>query len=158
MADKIIHLDIASLFILILILISLYTRRMSKGTTNHFFIALVIFALISGAVDIWAVLLDNADFANLALRTAAHSIFLLIYNAISPLFLMYVISLTNTWEKVTSNKIALCALLLPYLTVIGLLIANLSTNCVFGFVLLSPFANFVPKLKKVKDEAPTPYL
>lgn len=134
MADKIIHLDIASLFILILILISLYTRRMSKGTTNHFFIALVIFALISGAVDIWAVSLDNAGFTNLALRTAAHSIFLLIYNAISPLFLMYVISLTNTWEKVTSNKIALCALLLPYLTVIGLLIANLSTNCVFGFV------------------------
>lgn len=107
---------------------------MSKGTTNHFFIALVIMTILSGAADIWAVVLDNAGSLNLGLRTAAHTLYLLAYNTISPLFLMYVISLTSTWEKITSNKAAACALTLPYLGVIGLLVSNLFTHSIFTFV------------------------
>lgn len=117
-----------------IILISQFTRRMSKGTTNHFFIALVIMTILSGAADIWAVVLDNAGSLNLGLRTAAHTLYLLAYNTISPLFLMYVISLTNTWEKIASNKAAACALTLPYLGVIGLLVSNLFTHSIFTFV------------------------
>lgn len=131
---KLIHLDIAALLILVIILISQFTRRMSKGTTNHFFIALVIMTILSGADDIWAVVLDNAGSLNLGLRTAAHTLYLLAYNTISPLFLMYVISLTNTWEKIASNKAAACALTLPYLGVIGLLVSNLFTHSIFTFV------------------------
>lgn len=131
---KLIHLDIAALLILVIILISQFTRRMSKGTTNHFFIALVIMTILSGAADIWAVVLDNAGSLNLGLRTAAHTLYLLAYNTISPLFLMYVISLTSTWEKITSNKAAACALTLPYLGVIGLLVSNLFTHSIFTFV------------------------
>lgn len=117
-----------------IILISQFTRRMSKGTTNHFFIALVIMTILSGAADIWAVVLDNAGSLNLRLRTSAHTLYLLAYNTISPLFLMYVISLTSTWEKITSNKAAACALTLPYLGVIGLLVSNLFTHSIFTFV------------------------
>lgn len=131
---KLIHLDIAALLILVIILISQFIRRMSKGTTNHFFIALVIMTILSGAADIWAVVLDNAGSLNLGLRTAAHTLYLLAYNTISPLFLMYVISLTSTWEKITSNKAAACALTLPYLGVIGLLVSNLFTHSIFTFV------------------------
>ncbi len=131
---KLIHLDIAALLILVIILISQFTRRMSKGTTNHFFIALVIMTILSGAADIWAVVLENAGSLNLGLRTAAHTLYLLAYNTISPLFLMYVISLTSTWEKITSNKAAACALTLPYLGVIGLLVSNLFTHSIFTFV------------------------
>lgn len=131
---KLIHLDIAALLILVIILISQFTRRMSKGTTNHFFIALVIMTILSGAADIWAVVLDNAGSLNLGLRTAAHTLYLLAYNTISPLFLMYVISLTSTWEKITSNKAAACALALPYLGFIGLLVSNLFTHSIFTFV------------------------
>lgn len=131
---KLIHLDIAALLILVIILISQFTRRMSKGTTNHFFIALVIMTILSGAADIWAVVLDNAGSLNLRLCTSAHTLYLLAYNTISPLFLMYVISLTSTWEKITSNKAAACALTLPYLGVIGLLVSNLFTHSIFTFV------------------------
>lgn len=131
---KLIHLDIAALLILVIILISQFTRRMSKGTTNHFFIALVIMTILSGAADIWAVVLDNAGSLNLGLRTSAHTLYLLAYNTISPLFLMYVISLTSTWEKITSNKAAACALTLPYLGFIGLLVSNLFTHSIFTFV------------------------
>lgn len=117
-----------------IILISQFTRRMSKGTTNHFFIALVIMTILSGAADIWAVVLDNAGSLNLRLCTSAHTLYLLAYNTISPLFLMYVISLTSTWEKITSNKAAACALTLPYLGLIGLLVSNLFTHSIFTFV------------------------
>ena len=79
-------------------------------------------------------MLDNAGSLNLRLRTSAHTLYLLAYNTISPLFLMYVISLTSTWEKITSNKAAACALTLPYLGVIGLLVSNLFTHSIFTFV------------------------
>lgn len=90
--------------------------------------------ILSGAADIWAVVLDNAVALNLGLCTATHTLYLLAYNTIPPLFLMYVISLTSTWEKITSNKAAACALTLPYLGVIGLLVSNLFTHSIFTFV------------------------
>lgn len=90
--------------------------------------------ILSGAADIWAVVMDNAGTQNLGLRTAAHTLYLLAYNTNSPLFLMYVISLTSTWEKITSNKAAACALALPYLGFIGLLVSNLFTHSIFTFV------------------------
>ncbi len=130
---KLIHLDIAALLILVIILISQFTRRMSKGTTNHFFIALVIMTILSGAADIWAVVLDNAGSLNLGLRTAAHTLYLLAYNTISPLFLMYVIALQAHGKRSRQTRPPR-VLTLPYLGFIGLLVSNLFTHSIFTFV------------------------
>lgn len=133
MGEKLIQVDVVSLFILAMILISQFSRKMSRGTTNKIFITLVVITLLSGCADIWAVTLDNMKYPDLGVRQLSHFIFLLIYNTIPPFFLMYVISLSSAWAKITAHKASCALLILPYAAVVVLLILNFSTGCVFSF-------------------------
>ena len=149
MNEKLIQVDVVSLFILAMILISQFSRKMSKGTTNRFFIALVVITFLSGCADIWAVTLDNMNYPDLGVRQLSHFIFLLIYNTIPPFFLMYVISLTSAWAKITAHKATCTLLILPYASVIVLLVLNFNNGCVFSFengVFVSQRLSFVPYL------------
>ena len=99
MTEKLIHLDIVSLIFLTIILISQLSRKMYKGSTNKFFLSLLILTMLSAHTDIWSVVLDNINYPDIGLRMAVHSVDLLVYNAIPPFFLMYVISLTCACSK-----------------------------------------------------------
>lgn len=132
MTDTIIHLDIASLLILAIILISQLSRKMYKGSTNIFFIALIILTFLSSCMDIWAALLDNIGYPDAGVRILSHSLFLMFYNSIPPFFLMYVLSLSCAWAKVTSHKITQILLIIPYLASIGLIIVNIFTGFIFS--------------------------
>ena len=101
MTGKLVHLDIVSIIFLTIILISQLSRKMYKGSTNKFFLSLLILTMLSAYTDIWSVVLDNINYPDIGLRMAVHSVDLLVYNAIPPLFLMYVISLTCAWSKLT---------------------------------------------------------
>lgn len=131
MTDNIIHLDIASLLILAIILISQLSRKMYKGSTNKFFIALIVLTFLSGCADLWASLLDNISYPDAGVRMLSHTIFLLAYNSIPPFFLMYVLSLSCAWSKVTSRKITPILLIIPYVVSIGFIIANFFNGCIF---------------------------
>lgn len=131
MTDNIIHLDIASLLILAIILISQLSRKMYKGSTNKFFIALIVLTFLSGCADLWASLLDNISYPDAGVRMLSHTIFLLAYNSIPPFFLMYVLSLSCAWSKVTSRKITPILLIIPYVVSIGFIIANIFNGCIF---------------------------
>lgn len=50
MTERIFYLDIAALVILVIALISQLTRRMTKGTANHFFLILVSVTLLSAVL------------------------------------------------------------------------------------------------------------
>lgn len=47
MTEKLIHLDIVSLIFLTIILISQLSRKMYKGSTNKFFLSLLILTMLS---------------------------------------------------------------------------------------------------------------
>ncbi len=132
MTDNLIHLDIASLLILAIILISQLSRKMYKGSTNKFFIALIILTFLSSCMDIWASLLDNISYPDVGVRMLSHTVFLLFYNSIPPFFLMYVLSLSCAWAKVTSHKITPILLSIPYFASIGLIIVNIFNGCIFS--------------------------
>lgn len=131
LTEKLIHLDIVSLIILAIILLSQLSRKMYKGSTNRFFISLIVLTMLSACTDIWATVLDNMNSPDIGLRMAAHSIDLLVYNAIPPFFLMYVISLTFSWSKLTSNKFASILFVIPYAADLIITVVNLFTGCVF---------------------------
>lgn len=132
MTEKLIHLDIVSLIFLTIILISQLSRKMYKGSTNKFFLSLLILTMLSAHTDIWSVVLDNINYPDIGLRMAVHSVDLLVYNAIPPFFLMYVISLTCAWSKLTSNKPAIVILIVPYLADIVATVVNLFNGCIFS--------------------------
>ena len=85
MTERIFYLDIATLVILVIALISQLTRRMTKGTANHFFLILVSVTLLSCSLEIWADALDNLCVPDLMLRRFAHSVQMIVYhNAMLP--------------------------------------------------------------------------
>lgn len=131
MAEQLIHFDVAALIVIGITLISQLTRNMKKGSTNRFFLALLVLTMLCACADIWAALLDNFNVPNQALHVAAHSIYLLMYNSIPPFFLMYIISLTNTWAKVTARVPLAILLSVPYAVNIVVHITNIFTGCLF---------------------------
>ena len=132
MTEKLIHFDAAAFVVLGITLISQLTRNMKKGSTNRFFLSLVILTMLCAAADIWATLLDNFHYPDPALHMAAHTVYLLLYNSVPPFFLMYIISLTKTWEKVTAKVPLAIMLAVPYAANIALHIANIFTQCLFA--------------------------
>lgn len=131
MTEQLIHFDVAAFVVLGITLISQLTRNMKKGSTNRFFLSLVVLTMLCAAADIRAALLDNCQYPNLAVHMAARTACFLLYNSIPPFFLMYIISLTNTWEKVTAKVPLAIMLAVPYVANIVLHIVNIFTGCLF---------------------------
>lgn len=144
MVQKLFHLDFAAIVILVIVLISQFTRKMNKGTTNRVFIALVAVSLLSGCFEIWADVLDNIGCLNYDYRRVIHSLQMLVYNTITPCFLMYVMSLTCAWHKLAGRKTLWVVLALPYVVDITLIIANMFTGIIFdyynGIYTINPLA------------------
>lgn len=133
MTQQLIHLDIAALAVLVLILVSQLTRKMSRGTSNKVFIALVVLTMLGGCLDIWAVTMDNMGVGNYSLRMLAYTLFHIINDATTPLLLVYVISLSSTWETVARNKWLSLVMILPYMADVVLMIANYFNGFLFYY-------------------------
>lgn len=133
MTQQLIHLDIAALAVLVLILVSQLTRKMSRGTSNQVFIAIIILTMLSGCLDIWAVTMDNMGVGNYSLRLFAYTLFHILNDATTPFFLVYVISLSNTWETFARNKWLAILMIIPYLADVVLMVVNFFNGFLFHY-------------------------
>ena len=121
---KSLSFDIAALLILTLLLISCIARKMTSGTPNRLFLAFISFNLLATIFDIWAVALDNAGSTSLPALYAAHSGYLILHNFTVPVYLLFVISLTDTWHKIRKSFWIQFVLWVPFSTVFLALLAN----------------------------------
>ncbi len=129
---KSISFDIAGLILVCLLLLSTVFRRMTSGTSNKLFLTSVIMAIISTMYDILAVTLDNMNSQNWPLLYAAHTGYLLAHNIQTPLHVLFVISLTDTWHKIRKNPFLMTILFLPYSVDVIALFINPFTQCMFS--------------------------
>lgn len=123
--------DIAAIIILTLLLISCVMRKLTNGTPNRLFLAFISVNWIAGLFDIWAVSLDNANSTYLPALYAAHSGYLIVHNFTVPIYVLFVISLTDTWHKIRRNFIIQFILWAPFLTVLAALLTNPFTKKMF---------------------------
>ena len=128
---KSLSFDIAALIILTLLLISCIARKMTSGTPNRLFLAFISFNLLATIFDIWAVALDNAGSTSLLALYAAHSGYLILHNFTVPVYLLFVISLTDTWHKIRKSFWIQFVLWVPFSTVFLALLANPFTKKMF---------------------------
>ena len=100
---KSLSFDIAALIILTLLLISCIARKMTSGTPNRLFLAFISFDLLAVLLDIWAVALDNAGSTSRLALHMAHSGYLIVHTFTVPVYVLFVISLTDTWHKIRKS-------------------------------------------------------
>lgn len=123
--------DIAAIIILTLLLISCVMRKLTSGTPNRMFLAFISVNWIAGLFDIWAVTLDNANSTSIFALYVAHSGYLIIHNFTIPIYVLFVISLTDTWHKIRKNFFIQFILWVPFLTVFAALLTNPFTKKMF---------------------------
>ncbi len=128
---KSLSFDIAAILILTLLLISCIMRKLTSGTPNKLFLLFIFTTWLATGFDIWAVCLDNADSTNLAALYIAHSGYLLIHNFTVPVYVLFVISLTDTWHKIRKSFWIQFVLWMPFLLVLGALLLNPFVNTMF---------------------------
>ncbi len=122
--DQFLIFDICSLILLSVITLSTFFRKMTKGIASRLFISLVGTAVLTAILSILCTLLDNLPGFDSAILYTIHMLYLLFHNMSSPVYLMYIISLADTWHKFRKNKIHLILLLLPYIILIIMLFTN----------------------------------
>lgn len=121
---KSLSFDIAAILILTLLLISCIMRKLTSGTPNKLFLLFIFTTWLATGFDIWAVCLDNANSTNLSALLIAHSGYLLIHNFTVPVYVLFVISLTDTWHKIKKSFWIQAVLWAPFLIVTAALLIN----------------------------------
>lgn len=131
--DKINYFNFCSAILLIIMLISTFCRKMTRGKTNHIFIIVMSICLASSCFDCLAVWADNEDVRNLTLKTILHTGYMVFHNISTPVYILYIISLTDTWHKIYNNKAFQLILAVPIIVVLLLIVMNSFTGVVFYF-------------------------
>lgn len=131
--NTLIHFDVASFFVLAVIFFTTIYRKMSKGTSNRIFLLLIFTTIMAAVFEMTLIFMQSAQVKDSLILTIVKSLYMLSHNFATPVYLMYIISLTKTWHKLFS-KPALCVILcIPYAIDITLIITNLFTGHMFKF-------------------------
>lgn len=132
----IIHFDICAVVILAIIAFSMRSRKMTNGTVNRIFLALLGTAFAAALFDIWSVILDNTPAAangRLAAKYISNTGYLLMHNLTSVVYLIYIIALTDTWHKLRKNTPFKLLFIVPYAVQVICLSVNPFTQLIFRF-------------------------
>lgn len=128
---KSLSFDIAAIIIMTLLLISSIMRKMTNGVPNRLFMVFISINWIAALFDIWAVALDNANSTCIPALYLAHSGYLIIHNLTVPIYVLFIISLTDTWHKIRKNYFIQAILWMPLFVVIVALVTNPFTKKMF---------------------------
>ena len=130
---KILYFDLCSIPLFLLILITCYTRKMTKGNANRLFLAAAAMSLTSAAADlIMAVLAKRVPLsgAEFALETALGYVYLTVRNTSNAVVLLFLLSLTRMTSLLRKRwaKILYCV---PNAVILLLLATNPFTHAAF---------------------------
>lgn len=126
----IVYFDIASFFLLTVILLSIFIKGIYRQKENKLFIALVLLCMLAALFDILASFPQYTTFKGIV---ALDTIYFILRVSIPLLYLLYLIHLTHVGFKINTiiKKVLIC---LPYLAIVGIIIANIFNNGLFFYI------------------------
>ncbi len=130
---KLVSFNYAALILLVVLLISTFLRKMTKGNSNHVFLCILFIMLAATSFDIWALLLDNARSDFMFGRYMSHSGYLFFHFITTPAYVMYVISISDTWHRMRRNIWQQVLIVAPIAIMTVIIAINPFNNCLFGF-------------------------
>lgn len=127
-----ISFDVAALILLTILLVSRISRKMTHDRSNRIFLVILLTAIVSAVFDIVSVFLEQMHDPNEALAYIANGGYLLAHYLTAPLYLFFVISLTDTWHKLEKSKMQQILLVLPLAVVLAAFVMNIGNHLVFS--------------------------
>lgn len=123
--------DITAILILTLLLVSSVVRKLTNGMSNRMFLTFISLNWLATLFDIWAVSLDNAQSTSHFALYFAHTGYLAIHIMTVPVYVLFVISITDTWHKIRKTFIIQFILWAPLFIVLAALLTNPFTKKMF---------------------------
>ena len=131
--QTVLYFDICSIPIFVIILITIFVRKMTKGITNTLFFMIITVSLVAAVSDIVTELLWRSLPMQPAEVVFAHIFINLYYvfrNASVFLYVFFIFSITGTWYRVRNNFIK-ALISVPYGILLLTLIVNAFTETVY---------------------------
>lgn len=126
--------NICSVVILIILLFSLFSRKMTKGRSNKIFIWLVVISLVTSISDIlrWIIPVGVTESSGkLAFSYFFQCVYYLSKFLTSTAYFMYILSSYGLWAKLNENKKLMVAIHIVPVLVILTVFQNLFTHTIF---------------------------
>ncbi|MDE6598808.1 MAG: hypothetical protein K2K34_01850, partial [Oscillospiraceae bacterium] len=130
----VIYFDICAVLILCMLLFSVFSRKMTVGMSNRLFIVLTLVTLATTVSDILSVVVpySSSGIMNVVCNGLQYA-YLALRNTMAPVYIFYLISLTDTWHKLKKNIVFKLCMIVPYMVIIAMLISDAFTDDVFYF-------------------------
>lgn len=129
---KSISFDIAALILLIVLVISRTSSKMTHDRSNRIFLLIILNTIASALFDIASVCFDGRQISNLAVLYVAHAGYLVTHVLTVPLCLLFVISLTDTWHKLRRNIALQIIMAMPLAVVLTAFVINPFNHIMFS--------------------------
>lgn len=129
-----VSMDICALIVISVIIFTVFYRKTLQGISNRIFLVLAIDANLTTLVDIIDVILKHYrdSVPGFVLQISSYAYFYL-HNITAFIFMIYVISITDTWYKVRKDKKAFLLLYGPVILNIVLITANFYFGWIFYY-------------------------
>lgn len=129
---KNIGLDIAALILLGVLFTSCILRKMTNDISSRVFLLLIFIVAASAAFDISSILLERNPAADIHALYMAHLGYLVTHFLTTPMYLLFFISLVDTWHKLKKSIVLQLVILAPSLVMMAAFILNTTTGLVFS--------------------------
>lgn len=131
--EKLNYFNYCALAALLLVAVTVWFRGLLNSKRDRIFWYVILTALASVAFDIWAVTFDNSRNTNLMLRYVTHAGYLVLHNFSTPIYIIYLIELMDTWHKLLRNRLQMAIFALPFLCVLVNTLFDPLTGKIFYF-------------------------
>ncbi|MBQ8983261.1 MAG: EAL domain-containing protein [Lachnospiraceae bacterium] len=129
--DYILYFDYCANFILIILLATTLYRGMTTGRANKVYIEMLILGLLQTSTDIFSIVADRMGPEYIEFKYATNTLYLLFHSMSAPMYLIYLLVLSDTDHKLTLLRKSLFSL--PFACSFLVLILNFWNQKVFYF-------------------------
>lgn len=133
---KILYYDLSAIVILIILIMSLFFRKMVSGRANRILVILIVNSLITTIFDCWAeayTIWLPANESNQIFRYVLFTVYFLTRNLTTVLYQLFLCAVTDTWHILQRNKWLKMLVIVPYLVICITLFTNPLHYMVFHF-------------------------
>lgn len=133
---KILYFDIAAIIILLILIVSLLFRKMLSGRTNILYGILLVHIVASALADFWSEAYGiwiPTKTSNLVTRLLLTYIYFFLRNLTTPLYQLFICSITDTWHKLKKDRVLQTFLIVPGIVICVTLLTNPFHHMVFYF-------------------------
>lgn len=131
--ENIVHFDVAAVIMLTVMFFANLSARIRKTTTNRIFLLLIAVTLFAAFFNVIYAAMENAGVKNDDALYFTRTLYLFMHNLTTPVYVMYIISLTRTWHNIIKYPVRTCIVSLPYVFELVILFTNPFTGLMFTY-------------------------